>query len=283
MGKTYHYRKHVRWCKYAFTIFLAVMAVALCVGAILVSQLVETLAGWETLLSFSSYCLCCSALAIFSWIFFGRLASVGVSIDDDCLVYDSSHAHVTIALEQITRLTFPSIRYVGGWVKVVSQERNIRLTVVLEGIAEFLQELKAALDRKGLQDRYDRRAFFRFLKTAAISDQSWERLYSIFWKGALLSVLTALMGYALAGLNGTGVLGKVWWTAISFYWPTVVFIVTEVAFARRLAKEADEEPFTFPPRDVTYERAVYRGAVWWGCLTYCLAAPALLAISRFLL
>ena len=62
----------------------------------------------------------------------------------------------------------------------------------------------------------------------------------------------------------------------------MVYVFTEVVFGLRIAREADEEAFTFPPRDTAYERAVYHKALRWGGLMYLAASAAALVALRFL-
>ena len=160
----------------------------------------------------------------------------------------------------------------GGQIKIVSKNNTIRLTVVLQNIGDFLQELKNALDQNGLSSCYDRKKFFRFFKTAVYADQSWTRLYSIFSKFILATVLSAIIGVIYAISTHLSILGIILWVILSTLWPTIICIYTEFIFVRRIAKQSNEESFKCPPQDRTYEKAFYRKAVLFGTLIYFIIA-----------
>jgi len=109
---------------------------------------------------------------------------------------------------------------------------------------------------------------FSFFKTAAYSDQSWARLYKIFWNFVLLTVLGGVIGVVCAVLAQMSIVGILLWSAVSALWPTVVFICTEVVLGRRFAKTTDEESFTCRPADPAHEKAVYQRAFVFGVVIY---------------
>jgi hypothetical protein len=218
---------------------------------------------------------------ILLWYLFYRLAGICVSINDDAILYKYRRGEKRIQFDSISRLKFPSLPYIGGWVKITSKNDKIRLTVVVEDIGDFLQELKASLDNRGLSDRYDEVKFFRFLKTAVYSDQSWARFYSAFWKLILVTILNAAIGFAFAALGKVGPLERVLWITISTLWPTIIYLGTEVIFGQRIARQSTKASFTCPPRDTVYEMVVYRKAVLLGILLYFGASLIALFLSLF--
>jgi hypothetical protein len=88
-------------------------------------------------------------------------------------IYTNRKGVIIIPFDTITHLKFPSVKYTGGWIKIVSPKNSIRLTVVIQDIGDFLQELKNALDRKEFSNCYNRKKMFSFFKTAEFSNQCW--------------------------------------------------------------------------------------------------------------
>jgi hypothetical protein len=106
--------------------------------------------------------ICCGTLSFIPigtggacWYLYYRLAGIEVSIQDDAVIYKTRSGVSTLPLEEISCLEFPSIKYTGGWLRIVTPRNSIRLTVVIESLDQFLLELKAALDAHGLSDLYD--------------------------------------------------------------------------------------------------------------------------------
>jgi len=110
------------------------------------------------------------------------------------------------------------------------------------------------------------------LKTAAYSDQSWARLYEIFWKFVLITIIVVLISFLFS--FGFVILGRcdpstaALMVIISTFYPMVVYIFTEIIFGRRIAKDSNEELFTYPSRDMVYERSIYRKVILYGILFY---------------
>jgi len=177
-----------------------------------------------------------------------------------------------IPFESIEKLEFPSVKYTGGWLKVVSKDETIRLTVVIEDIGDLLGELRGALDRAGLSDRYDRKRMFSFFKTAVFADLGWARLYRVFWRFILAALLCAAGGVLCAFLAGVGLGGLIFWPVISSQFPIAVYLYTEIVFGRRVAKASDEESFSCPGPDPVWENAIYRKASAFGAAIWAIAS-----------
>ena len=274
MTKEYRYRAHIRWAQYVFPLFftgiiLVFWGYVALLGAVSWFRRSEPLAFLFLVL----ISVLVPALGLVTSYIFYRLAGVRVRLDEHAVVYRDRSGEQRVPFEDITTVCVNRpILYVGGWVKIVSRSGSIRLTVVVEGIGAFLQELKAALDRKGLSNRYHQAKFFRFLKTAEFSDQSWARLYSNYGELILISVafvvVNAALGISLAAAIGISLSLAFLWGLVTYFWPPLVFRVVEITFMRRFARGADEGTFSCPPRDPAYEHKVYRKAVLWGGVVY---------------
>ena len=190
-------------------------------------------------------------------IIFKRFKNIRAVLTKDGIVYRNVKGETFVAYEDITELRFPSIKYAGGWLKIVHRHGDIKLTVVLENIGEFLKNLREELDKRGMQEVYDEKAIYSFYKTAYYSDQSWERVYS-YIRGLLLfiggNLTISLIFVALTKNDGFRFIAVI--TAALF--PTIAFIVSEVIIGRKLARGASEESFTVPARDKVFEIKTYK-------------------------
>lgn len=281
MGKEYRYRAHIRWGQYVFPAFFAAMAAL--PGYRVVDYLVSYASINSHIADLSGEFLALYVLLVFTilmtlvvWYLCYRLAGVRVAIEDDAVVYRNRLIEKRIRFDDIRGIKFSGIPYVGGWASIVSGRDNIRLTVVLEDIGGFLQELKASLDQRGLSDRYDEARFFHLVKMTVNADQSWARAYEIFWKLAGLTLLSAAISVAIA--VGTD---AILWAALA-PWPLIVYIWTEIVFMRRAAKASVRESFAFPQRDVAHERAVYRKALVLGTVFYLVTLLLIVSVSILL-
>ncbi len=168
MSKEYRYRRHIFWIQsYVIPIFIGL--IVLCIWASV--GLIHVVTGKEL---FDLALDGISVTGIFLleglilWYIFYRLTGVRVSISNGGVIYRNRSGETRIQPNEITKIEFPSIRYTGGWIKIVSGSKVIRLTVVVEKIGEFLKELKALLDESGNAQRYDKQKLFSFLKTASV-------------------------------------------------------------------------------------------------------------------
>jgi hypothetical protein len=269
--REYRYRKHIRWGQYVLPVVFAFGAIApwLVVLAFGLrpdasgAQVVYVLAVVVTVVSV--------VIGAPVWWMYWRLAGIAIRVQPDAFVYRNRSGEKRLAYDRIGPLHFPGAPYLGGWVALRAGDETVRLTVVVEGIGELLRELKAALDARGLSASYQRGRLYAFMKTAEYADQSWERIYEVFWKlvlatlgGVLAGVLFALLVHARGG-------AMLLWILISALWPVLVYSAAEVVFGRRVAKRSDEASFSCPPRDPQWERAVYRKAILWGAGLYLLA------------
>jgi len=275
MGKEYRYRKHIRWGQYAiFILFPLLFLFIFAIGGFFT---------WKTNSTFISFPLTImAAFLLIEGCFVGylyyRLARTVISIQDNILIYKYPGGEKRFPIETIY-LESASIRYVGGWLKIKANKQSIRITVVLEDISGFVQELKAALDNRQLSDHYDSHKLFGFLKTAISADQSWERAYPIFGKMFIMILVISiaiLNGYVLATIAFWGPVITILWWVFSILWIVIAYIIAETILLRQIAKKSIEATFTFPPRDFSYEKQVYDKTIMWGGITYFLASSLVL-------
>lgn len=206
--------------------------------------------------------------AVILGYFLYRMAAVRVSIVDGTIQYKFLHGITRIRPEEISEIQFPSLRYMGGWIKIVAGDKTIRLTVVIEGIGEFLKELKDLLDLTGNSHRYNSTKLFNFLKTATYADQSWARLYSIFGTLVVSVILFGLVGLIFGMVANFHIAILVVLVLSSPILPALIYTFHEAWLLRRFAKATREEAFFCPPRDLVYEKAVFRKSLLSGGLIY---------------
>jgi hypothetical protein len=266
--KVYRYQKHIRHWPYTVPTYIGVqfafymvpvLTLVLPGTTVPATQIVVFVALILFLLAVSGGTLAC---------LFHRMEKTEVSIEDGTLVYATRSEVRKIPLEEIVGLRFPSLTYAGGWLKIETSGKSVCLTTAIEDFAGFLLELKVALDEQQLSDRYDRRTFFQFLKTATFLEQSWTRVCRILW--GLLSVVglgtvVCLVLMAVLELGNTGVALL---TCGALILPLIMCMGAEFELGRRFAKATDEERFYCRGPDLELENKVYREAAWVGGLIY---------------
>lgn len=262
MEKEYVYRKHLREPGKFLGGMMVFITMILCVfGAVFLMSL-ET----DEMKTFVIIFIVVGAVVlgivgiefvILYHVLFKRFKNIRATLTKDGIAYRSIKGETFIAYEDITELRFPSIKYTGGWLKIVHRHGDIKLTVVLENIGEFLKSLKEELDKRGMQQVYDEKAIYSFYKTAYYSDQSWERVYD-YIKGLLLFVISNLVVSVifatLVESSGFRVISVITGAIL----PTIAFLIAEVIVRRKLAKGASKESFSVPVRDKAFEVKTYR-------------------------
>lgn len=111
---------------------------------------------------------------ILSIIFLSKFKYVNVILNDEGIIYNNKFEEI-IPYSGIEEIKFQSVRYTGGWIKLIHSNGNIKLTVVLENISDFTKNLKKQLDKNNKSNVYDERKMNNFYKTAISSDHGWER------------------------------------------------------------------------------------------------------------
>jgi hypothetical protein len=244
--RTYRYRVHVKgmprivgWLGVAFVGGLGVLMVA--TGAWALAPLIAMVAAEYLLVA---------------WLV-RRFATTEVTLGAERIEYENNSRAVTIPYDEIERIESGSIPYLGGWIKIRSGKETIRLTVTLEGITDFVTQLKKRVDLHNPRAVYGRRRLFRFYKTAAYCEQSWARLTGI-GKGVTIVWLVVAFAPILA-LEFVGLAG-----AIPIAAGFIAWLGAEAVFARRVATGSDEVQFHVPTRDAELERRTYfHAAIAW--------------------
>jgi hypothetical protein len=122
---------------------------------------------------------------------------------------------------------------------------------------------------------------YRFVKKAEYFDQSNERIYEIYWKIPIATIVLVCLGVVLGLLTNAQPDPKLGvWAIVSALWPTGVYSVAELLFYRRLAKLSEKATFTFPPRDFQWEDRIYRKAIVFSVWSYLIVAGFAFALSR---
>lgn len=156
--------------------------------------------------------------------------------------FNNFKGKTVIPYNEITKLKFPSVKYLGGWVKIIYNNKNVKITVVLEDIGGLLVNLKKKLDSIGKQDVYDEKKLFSFYKTASYSDGSWGRIYDYIKKAFAFIICNFIVVFAFSRL--TVDIHKKLVLFLSFIiLALLIYIICEIALGRKLSKQANEESF----------------------------------------
>lgn len=283
MEKEYQYRKHLREPKK----FLAAMMLLYLLGysvfsAILLLNSDQTVNLKSTIIVFLVIGVIMTAIISLEFIViyyavFRRFKKVNVRLAEDSIIYNNVKRKQEIQYSEITALKFPSIKYLGGWLNIKYKSGSIKLTVVLENIGDLLKTLKNKIDAEGKSGIYNEKKIFKFYKTAQFSDHSWARLYE-YWKMFILFIIiNATVGFLISFLIKSSLL-KGLLTVSAVFLPVVLYLVSEIIFAVKLAKGSDAEKFYVPERDKDFENKVFKqGAVIYS-IVYLILAVALTII-----
>lgn len=195
----------------------------------------------------------------FYFVLYRRFKKIYIILTEDGIIYNNARGEIGISYENIRALKFPSIQYIGGWVKIIHNNGNIRLTVVLENIGDMVKTLKSRLDDRNISGVYDDKAMYKFFKTANYSDQSWERIYENI-KLFIIAILVNLVVATIFAIFMAEIPARIFAFAAAMVGPVLVFIITEIIFGRKLAKGASEKDFFVPDRDKQFEFNIYKWA-----------------------
>ncbi|TYQ17747.1 UNVERIFIED_CONTAM: hypothetical protein Cloal_0115 [Acetivibrio alkalicellulosi] len=279
MEKQYFYRRHIRKIQKTLPIILGIFATIVIISSALIFTNTSYLAVQFFIVFIGiSFTATLALTAVISWVFLGRFVKISVTLKDNVIIYKNVKGVTEIPIDQIQHMEFPSIKFTGGWLKIKYPGGNIRLTVVLERIGDFLNELKTILDRKGMQNVYNRKAMFSFYKTAEFSDQSWDRMYEIFKRLMLFTFLNTLLGTLINLFIKSSQMGLFYVSAIGVL-PLIIYLITEVLIANRMARKSNEERFEVTQRDYGFEKKVYKRAF----ISYIIGSVLLLALYYYVI
>ncbi len=260
---TYRYRTHLALGSRILPICSGGVAFLLLIGTfILVPPATSSLYLFSSL--FALYIVIFGAVVT---NLYGHLAGMTVSIAEDTVDYATLSGRWQINLDEIVRVRFPTITYVGGWITLVAPEKTIRISPALEDVSGFLFALKASLDAQGLSDRYDRKSFFRFLKTATLASQGWDRMARYLRRFVFVSLIGCVL--SLVWVVSLGL--DVPWV-LALFGPMILFqacyMGAELELSLRFSKATDVALLYCPPPDHDAEDGVYRETTWFGGVLY---------------
>ena len=254
--KDYFYRKHIKVIRNFVIITIGILALLFWFLVFASSFILKEL---QFFLIFMAILM--TGEVIFAWIFMGRFTKVKISIDDTQLIYTNFKGETQIPFEDIQGIKISTIRYLGGWIKIKSKEKTIRLTVVVKDIGELLLLIKKGLDNHGHSHLYKDEIFLRFLRTSIYSDESWDRVYGLWWKLIIFSIMSVFFAIIIGTFLQLSYSQIFLMTVISALYPTVVYILTEIPFMKRISKLMSEFTDVIPQRDISYEKLVYKNAM----------------------
>jgi len=261
MNQTYVYRKHLR-APFKYLLLLEAiifMGIALAlVGLILTDKVKMKGHGYLIIgiILLVVFLLISIEMGIVYLLLIRHFKAINVTLTEDTIVYTNSKGQILIPYEDIEKLEFPSIKYTGGWVKIIYKGGNIRLTVVLEHIGEFISELKEKLKERQMDHVYNEKKMFSFFKTAVFSDESWERLYhngkvqiaTHFLCILFTTVILLFVDYP--GNNQTYIMGSV-------FAPLLGYLISEVIIGIRVKKRVVNAELKLLPRDPKFEYRIF--------------------------
>lgn len=287
MSKVYQYRKHIQWGQYVIAIFFSVLIIFWIFIGVKFSFFSSPTSEpfFSRFQSVMLTMMVCGGIifvveGVLLWYLYYRLAGVRVVIENNAIIYRHRKGETRINFDKITKIGLPSIPYLGGWITIIAGKEKIRLTVVVSEIGDFVQTLKASLDKIGLADKYNESKLFLFLKTAVFSDQSWDRIYSLFWKLLVATLGVGGLGIATTTISGNSGFFGFFWVLLSFVFPTLVYLFTEIVFNVRIVKTSIRESFFVPPRDVAYENSVYKLTSVIGVIIYLIMALIMVFVLK---
>lgn len=282
MNQTYVYRKHLRapiqyLILMLFIIFFGIAIMAL--GLILTGE--DKMIGLKLIALIFILLVTAAFVSIESVVLYHvilkRFKSISITLTEDAIVYTNSKGQIIIPYEDIEKLEFPSIKYTGGWMKIIYRGGNIRLTVVLEQIGEFICELKEKLNDRELGHVYNEKKMFSFFKTAVFSDESWGRVYANYKVQVVIHYLCIILTTAMLLLyNDTS--NHMFYIFGSLGAPFLGYLISEIIIGIKVKKRVDREELRLLPRNVEFEQKVFRISILGFSIGYLLI---LLIVMQF--
>ena len=279
MSKEYQYKKNIRLVSIASIVMVFSLLLIITLAMQILGLMGKNMLGFPInfmMVVFGAALLLTILLSIMRYI---RKVGICVSVEGDAIIYKDRLKEKKILFNTISHLKFHLFSS-DSWIKIASENNTIQISIGLQNISDFLQELKNAIDQKEPSINYDRMRFFSFFKMAVSSDQGLARMYPIFWKFMVIIILSAVIGAVCAILSRPSSFGVIWWILLSMLWPTICYSYAENIFGRRLVKQIDEQSFTYPPRDIAYEKALYRKVLIFGALIYIVISIVAVFILR---
>ena len=265
MNQTFVYRKHLRAPFVSFIIAIMLMFLGIIImtfGILFTSQLkmsrIDPFAFGIAMLVgiLFAFIIIVLEVGIFYLFLFKRFKSINITLTDDTIVYNNAKKQITIPYEDIEKLVFPSIKYTGGWVKINYRGGNIRLTVVLEHIGDFIYELKKKLDEREMTHVYNEKKMISFFKTASFSDESWERIYHNYKLQLIISYLCIIITTViLRCFNNSS--NSQYFIYGSLVAPLVGYLISEIIIGVKLKKRFIIGELKLLPRNTEFEQKIF--------------------------
>ncbi len=191
MNKAYVYRKHLKYIKRFLLPTMLIFAVVLIIASI----------------AAEAYGLLILALFFVFYFFlmnrfYKKLVTTKYMLTDEGIYYEDYKKQFTILYDDIKFIDSRSIRYTGGWLVIHSTtNKPLRLTVVVNGIGEFVENLKTKLDEMEKNDIYNEKKLNNFFKTSYFSDQSFERNRYYFPRYSIVLVSHIVVGILFSAFD----------------------------------------------------------------------------------
>ncbi len=262
MNETYLYRKHLREPLKFFLMIELILVLSLTIGyfgTIIALRVPITLTIFVVyvfaLIGLSL--MVALELVLIYFILYKRFKSISVLLKEEGLIYTNKNDTQIILYTDIEKLEFPSIKYMGGFMKIRYKGKTILITVVLENIGGLLVSLKSKLDENNMSHVYHEKKFNSFLKTAVFADDSWDRIYRNVKVQLLTHALCTVLTLIILTFNNLGALNLIVISA-SLIAPLMGYLLSELMFLINGRKRICLTPLLITPRNVQYETKLFR-------------------------
>lgn len=261
INTTYVYRKHLRQpvkCFFIIGGIILAFIILLSTGLIITdfgSINTDFLFIFLAVLLFISIIVSLELLLMYA-LFFKRFKYISVTLDEQGIVYTNIKEQIFIPYEDIRMIQFPSVKYMGGWTKIVHGNGKIRLTVVLENIGEFMGELKQKIDERNMMEVYNEKRFFSFYKTGVFADESWGRIYGNILTQVLICFICVVITIATLYLQGGSEYSNILMYA-SYIVPILGYLLSEIILGSLVHKRVVEDCYELLPRNEKLEKNIF--------------------------
>lgn len=195
-------------------------------------------------------------LLLINAVFLRRFKYISVTLEEHGIIYTNSKEQIFIPYEDISRIQFPSIKYAGGWVKIVYGNGTIRLTVVLENIGDFMSKLKYKLDERNKMEVYNEKKYFSFYKTGVFAEESWDRVYGNIGS-QIVTCLTCVVITIVALFSQKGFEYNKILIYASFLVPIIGYAISEIIIGFQVHKRVKAEFYQLLPRNKEFEKKAF--------------------------
>lgn len=261
INTTYVYRKHLRQ---PFKYFLVaggsffVFVILLSVGLVLTD--LEPIDNdfimiFSLIFLFLAIVVSLEMLLMYA-LLFRRFKHISVTLDEQGIIYTNIKEQIFIPYEDIRMIKFPSVKYMGGWTKIIYGNGDIRLTAVLENIGDCMSKLKQKLDERDMMDVYNEKRYFSFYKTGIFADESWGRIYGNIHMLILTCLTCVVITIATLALQGGYEHNNIFMYA-SFLVPILGFIISEIIIGNLVHKRVVDDCYELLPSNKELEKKIF--------------------------